>query len=96
MKRCTLTWRKQKKHKKAELNISKKKKEKQIAEEGRNAEITVDLVLQATAKLSDNKSQRTRRRDRERDDQKAAHGENLHYLRGAFKNDFAGQMESPS
>ena len=45
-----------------------------FTEEGRNAEITVDLVLQARAKLSDDKEKRTRGRDRERDDQKDAHG----------------------
>ena len=33
----------------------KKKGDLQFAEEGRTAEITVDLVLQARAKMSDNK-----------------------------------------
>ena len=55
VKRCTLTWRKQKEHRKAELNTSMKKGNRQVTEEGRNAEITVDLVLQTRAKLSDNK-----------------------------------------
>ena len=73
--RCTPTCRKQKNLKKKELNTSRKKGIRQFTEEGRSAEITADLVLQARAKLSDNK----RRRDRERDDQKVAHGEDLHY-----------------
>ena len=45
--------RKQKKHRKAELNISRKRKENSNLQ--RKGAITVDLVLQARAKLSDNK-----------------------------------------
>ena len=63
-KECTVIRRKQKKYKKAELNVS-------------HAEIT-DLVLQARAKLSDNKVNGPERRDHERDDQKVAHGKDLH------------------
>ena len=55
VQKCTLIRKKQKKYKKAELNIFKKKGNQQFTEDGRNAEITVDLVLQARAKLSDNK-----------------------------------------
>ena len=52
---CTLIRRKRKKYKKAELNTSKKRGNQRFTEDGRNAEITVDLVLQARAKLGDNK-----------------------------------------
>ena len=38
-----------------QLNISEKKGNLQFTENGRNAEITVDLVLQVRAKLSENK-----------------------------------------
>ena len=54
MKRCSLTGKKQKKSKKKELNVFKKWNQ-QFTEDGRNAEITVDLVLQARAKLSEHK-----------------------------------------
>ena len=54
MKRCTPTGKKQKKYKKKELKIFKKGNQ-QFTEDGRDAEITVDLVLQARAKLSENK-----------------------------------------
>ena len=64
-KKCTLIRRKQKKHRKAELNLSKMKGNQQFTEDRRSTEITVDLVLQARAKLSDNQV---------RDDQKVAHG----------------------
>ena len=37
------------------IEYFKKKGNQQLTEEGHNAEITVDLVLQARAKLSDNK-----------------------------------------
>ena len=37
------------------IEYFKKKGNQQITEEGRNAEITIDLVLQARAKMSDNK-----------------------------------------
>ena len=37
------------------IEYLKKKRDLQFAEDGRSAEITVDLVLQAGAKLSDNK-----------------------------------------
>ena len=44
-----------KRYKKKELKTAKKKGNQQFTMEGRNAEITVDLVLQARAKTSDNK-----------------------------------------
>ena len=53
-KRCTPICKKQKKSKKKELNIFSKR-DQQFTEDGCNAEITVDLVLQARTKLSDNK-----------------------------------------
>ena len=37
------------------IEYFKKKGNQQITEEGRNAEITIDLVLQARVKMSDNK-----------------------------------------
>ena len=77
--RCTPTWMKPKKNRKTELNIS-------VTEEGRKAEITVVLVLQARAKLGDNK---VNGRDRERHDQKIP-TEKSTLLRGAFKNGDTG------
>ena len=50
------------------IEYFKKKGNQQFTEEGRNAEITADLVLQARAKLSDNKVNGARRCHRERDD----------------------------
>ena len=52
-KKCTRNRRKQKKHRKAELNISRRKGNQQFTEDGCSAEITVDLVLQAKAKRSE-------------------------------------------
>ena len=54
VKRCTPTWKKPKKNRKTESNLWKKGNQ-QFTEDGRNAEITVDLVLQARAKPSENK-----------------------------------------
>ena len=52
MKKCTLTRKKRKKHRKAESSISSRK---EISNLQRNdAEITADLVLQAGTTLSDN------------------------------------------
>ena len=67
----------------------------QFTVERRTAEITVDLVLQARAKMSDNKGQRTWRCDCKRDDQAVAFGENLH-LYEVFSRTLLGKVESPS
>ena len=40
---------------KTELNTSKKKGSQQFTVDGRKAEVTVDLILQARARMSDNK-----------------------------------------
>ena len=53
MKKCTLTRKKRKKHRKAESSISSRKEISNL--QRKDAEIKVDLVLQAGAKLSDNK-----------------------------------------
>ena len=52
MKNCTLIRKKREKRKKTELNTSKG--DQQFTVDGRRAEITVDLVLQARAKMADN------------------------------------------
>ena len=71
VKKCTLIRKRRKKFRKIELNISKKKGDQQFTVEGRTLEITVDFVLQARAKMSDNKVNGP-------DDQAAALGQNLH------------------
>ena len=53
MKKCTLPRKKPKKHRKAESSISSRQEVSNL--QRKDAEITVDLVLQAGAKLSDNK-----------------------------------------
>ena len=53
--KCTPMWKKHKKSKTKELNVSGRKGNLQLTENGRNAEITVDLALQARAKLGENK-----------------------------------------
>ena len=55
MKKCALITRKRKKFKKTELIASKRRGCQQSTVDGREAEITVDLLLQARAKMSDNK-----------------------------------------
>ena len=49
VKRCTPTRMKPKKNRKTDWNISGIREKKQFIEEDRKAEITVDLVLQASA-----------------------------------------------
>ena len=56
VKRYTLTWRKQKMFRNAELNISRRKEISNLLRKVATQKITVDLVLQARAKLSDNKA----------------------------------------
>ena len=53
MKKCTLIRRRQERSKK-KIEYFKKQGHRQSAVDGRKAEITVDLVLQARAKMSDN------------------------------------------
>ena len=65
----------------------------QFTEEGRNAEITVDRVLHARAKPSENKDHGPRRH-RERDDPNAAHGECPHYCE-VFSVIIVRMMEFP-
>ena len=55
VKSCTLIWRKKKKEQESRMEYFLRKKKKNQLFLGRNAEITVDLVLQAGAKFSDNK-----------------------------------------
>ena len=52
VQRCTRIKKRQKTHKKR-IEYFKKKGVQNFTEDGRNAEITVDMVLQARAKLSD-------------------------------------------
>ena len=54
-KRCTQIKTKQGKCKRKELNISKRKVTRHFTDDGRGAEITVDLVLLAKAQMSENK-----------------------------------------
>ena len=74
MKRCTPTWSKRTQERK--LKISKSKGNLQFTEDGRNAKITVDLVLQTRAELSENKV--NGREDAPVGDQKFFCGEDLH------------------
>ena len=55
VKKCTLTRRRREKCKKTELNTSKRKGDQQFTVDGRTAEITVDLLLQARAQMCDSK-----------------------------------------
>ena len=88
-------WKKQKKSKKKESNIFGGKGNLQLTEEGRNADITVDLVLQARAKLSENKvngpedaivSEMIKRLPMEK----------IYTFTKCFQGRFLGQMKSPS
>ena len=66
-KKCTLTWWKQLKHRKAAKEYFERKRKSGIYTGRSHAEIKMDVMLQVRAKLRDNKSQRARRRDRERE-----------------------------
>ena len=57
------------------IDYFQEKRNQQLTEEGRNAEITVDLVLQARAMSSDNKVNGLE----DAIVSEIAHGENLHY-----------------
>ena len=54
VKRCTRIRKRRQKYKKRERIFEEEKGDQQFTVEGRNAEITVDLVLQARAKMGDN------------------------------------------
>ena len=69
------------------IEYFKNKVHQQLTEDGRNAEITADLVLQARANLSDNMVNRLQDAIVERDDQAVALGKDLHccdVLSGTF------------
>ena len=55
VRRCTLIRMRQEKSKKNELNTPKQKSDSQFTADRRTAEITADLVLQTSAKMSVNK-----------------------------------------
>ena len=78
------------------IEYFKKKGDQQFTEEGRTAEITVDLMLYARAKISNNKVKWAGRRHRERDDEAFCPWRRSALLRSVFRERFLGQMESPS
>ena len=55
VKRCTLIGKRREKYKKKKIEYFKKKGDREFTMVGRQAEVTVDLVLRASAKMSDNK-----------------------------------------
>ena len=82
VKRCTPTWKKQKEPKKKELNIFKN---------GTNNSWRTDATQRSPSTwfCKPEEGQRARRRYCERDDQEAAHGEDLHYYE-VFSGTFHG------
>ena len=60
------------------IEYFEKKGHRHFAEAGRGAEITVDLVLQARAKMSENKINGPERCSCKRDDKEVAPGEDPH------------------
>ena len=77
------------------IEFFNKKGNQQFTEEGRNAEITVDLVLQARAKLSDNKVNGPE--DATVSEMiKKWPMDNIYTVARCFQERFMGQMESPS
>ena len=75
-KKSTLIWRKQKKRKIAEFQ-KKKKRENLTIYRGRTVQKSQETWC-CKGRTERQQGERTRRRDRERDDQKVAHGKNLH------------------
>ena len=73
----------------------KKKGDQQFTEEGRTAEITVDLVLQARAKMSDNKVNGLED-SIESELIKQFPLEKIYTISKCFQERFLGQMQSPS
>ena len=55
VKKCALIRRRRMRFRNKELNTSKKKGDPQFTDDGRKAEITVDLALHARAKMSEDK-----------------------------------------
>ena len=95
VKRCTPTWKKPKKNRKTEIEFFRKKGNQQFTEEGRNAEITVDLVLQARVSLSENKVNRPE--DAIVSEMiKKLPMEKIYTFMRWFQERFMGMMESPS
>ena len=95
MKRCTLIRWKREKCKKPELNTAKKQGDKQFTLEERSAEITVDLVLQARAKMCDNKVNGPE--DAVVSDMiKQLPLEKIYTDTKCFQDRFVGQMDAPS
>ena len=86
MTKCTQIRRRRKNYKKTELNFT---------EEGRTAEITLDLVLQSGAKMSDNKVNGPE--DAIVSDMiKQLPLEKIYTITRCFQERFLVQMESPS
>ena len=78
-----------------ELNTSKKKGDEQFTMEARNAEITVDLVLQARAKMSDNTVDGLEEAVlSEKIEQLPL--EKTNFITKCFQEHFMGLMEAPS
>ena len=76
-KKCTLIRRKQTEAQESRIEHFKRKGKQQFTEDGSSTEITIDLVLQARTKLSDNKVNGPEDAI-QRDDQKDAHGKEPH------------------
>ena len=95
MKKYALTWRKRKKFQENSIDYFKNIGDQQFTMDGRNAEITVDLVLQAWAMMSDNKvngpedaivSEMIKQLPLEK----------INTITRCFQERFKGQMEAPS
>ena len=78
MKKCTADQEETKEAQESRIENFKKKGNQHFTEEGRNAEITVDLVLQARAKLSDDKVNGPEDAIVSEMIQKVAHGEDVY------------------
>ena len=94
MKVCILIKRETREIQKKKIEYFTKKDHRHFTEEGRGAEITVDLVLQARAQLSENKvngpegafvSEMIKRLRLEK----------IHIITMCFQERFTGQMEAP-
>ena len=94
-KNCTLIRSKQTEAQESRIERFKKNGKQQLTEDGRSTEITIDLVLQARAKLSDNKvngpedaivSEMIKRLPMEKN----------HIIARCFQERFLGLMESRS
>ena len=92
MKKCTRTRRGREKYKKTEL---KKEGDQQFTGEERNAEITVDPVLQAKSKMSDNRVNGPEDAVVSQMIKQLLLGK-IHLITRCFQERFMGQMEAPS